>query len=122
MTSNSTEARKLIKQGKIRKIMWDTGATASIVGLDHEDMINDIRPSRKWLRHYHGYYYTQTIPKLFVLYPNYTQRCRRKVDGMPHIKVINPYGSSKKTPHFEAGVSFPAPVGGEWDDMCLLGA
>lgn len=44
--SNSTEARKLIKQGKIRKIMWDTGATASIVGLDHEDMIDDKRPSR----------------------------------------------------------------------------
>ena len=34
--TNSTEARKLIKQGRIKKIMWDTGATVSIVGLDHE--------------------------------------------------------------------------------------
>ena len=44
--TNSTEARKLIKQGRIKKIMWDTGATVSIVGLDHEDMITDKRPSR----------------------------------------------------------------------------
>ena len=44
--ANSTEARKLIKQGKVEKIMWDIGATASIVGLEHEDMISDKRPSR----------------------------------------------------------------------------
>ena len=43
---NATEARKLIKQGKIERIMWDTGATASIVGTKHESQISDKRPSR----------------------------------------------------------------------------
>ena len=43
---NATEARKLIKQGKIERIMWDTGATASIVGTEHESQISDKRPSR----------------------------------------------------------------------------
>jgi len=68
---------------------------------DHFQLNKQYRPAYfQWLQHYHGY-------------------GSRKVDGLPHIKIINPYGSSKKTQHFDAGVPFPAPVGGEWDDMCL---
>ena len=68
---------------------------------DHFKLDKQYRPAfYQWLRHHHGYGH-------------------RKVDGMPHIKVVNPYGGSKKTQHFEVGVPFPAPVGGEWDDLCL---
>ena len=43
---NSTEARKLIGQGKILKMLFDTGASASLVGTNDEQNIINRKPSR----------------------------------------------------------------------------
>ena len=44
--ANSTEARKLISQGKLFKMLFDTGASASLVGTNDEKNIINRKPSR----------------------------------------------------------------------------
>ena len=43
---NSTEARKLIGRGKILKMLFDTGASASLIGTNDEQNIINRKPPR----------------------------------------------------------------------------
>ena len=42
-----------------------------------------------------------------------------KVADLPHIYMTNPYGNSKKTQRFSAGIPFPAPEGEDWQRLEL---